>query len=253
MVATLHGVRSTIDYDGVPDNYLQCKHSPSSRRNGKAGSDVLSAFTRQQSCEKGTSKQLHHSKNVFRKALAQSQICTRCGQPGHTKKMICPAKDQLCHRCDKRGHFKKMCRSKLSVRDVETTEQQNQFLHFLGGIYVDTANAVITSPWVTPIHVNKRVVNFKIDTGADVTVISNKEYDPAKDGPLSPANKTLNGPSQEALDVHGQFTAQLQQTDTKVATMQEIYVVNGLTKPLLGRPAIMTLDLVAFVGGIQLQ
>ena len=143
-----------------------------------------------------------------------------------------------------------MCRSKLSVRDVEITEQQNQFL---GGIHVDTANAVTTSPWVTPIHVNKRVVNFKIDTGADVTVISNKEYDPAKDGPLSPANKTLNGPSQETLNVHGQFTAQLQRTDTKVTTKQEIYVVNGLAKPLLGRPAIMALNLVAFVGSIQLQ
>ena len=47
--------------------------------------------------------------------------------------------------------------------------------------------------------------------------------------------------------------SQLQQTDTKVATMQEIYVVNGLTKPLLGSPAIMALKLVAFVGGIQLQ
>ena len=199
---------------------------------------------------KGTSKQPCHPKNVFRKAPAQSQICTRCGQLAHAKKMTCPAKDQLCHRCDKRGHFKKMCRSKLSVRDVETTEQQNQFL---GGIHVDIANAVTTSPWVTPIHVNKTVVNFKIDTGADVTVISNKEYDPAKDGPLSPANKTLNGPSQETLDVHGQFTAQLQRTDTKVTTKQEIYVVNGLTKPLLGRPAIMALNLVAFVGGIQLQ
>ena len=61
------------------------------------------------------------------------------------------------------------------MRDVETTEQHNQFL---GGIHVYTANAVTISPWVTPIYVNKRVVNFKIDTGADVTVVSNKEYDP---------------------------------------------------------------------------
>ena len=65
-----------------------------------------------------------------------------------------------------------------------------------------------------------------------------QDYDPAKDGPLSPATKKLNGPSQDLLDVHGQFTAELKRTDTKVTTMQEIYVVNGLTKPLLGRPAI---------------
>ena len=73
--------------------------------------------------------------------------------------------DQLCHRY-KRGHFKKMCRSELSVRDLDTTNELNQFLE---GIH---PNAVTTSPRITPIYVNKRVVNFKIDTGADVTVIS---------------------------------------------------------------------------------
>ena len=35
--------------------------------------------------------------------------------------------------------------------------------------------------------------------------------------------------------------------------MQEIYVVNGFTKPLLRKPAITALNLVAFAGSIQLQ
>ena len=41
---------------------------------------------------KSTSKQPRHPKNVFKKAPAQSQICTRCGQLAHAKKMTCPAK-----------------------------------------------------------------------------------------------------------------------------------------------------------------
>ena len=61
-----------------------------------------------------------------------------------------------------------MCRSKISVRDVETTDEQDEFL---GGIHVDTANAVTTDPWVTSIVINERCINFKI--GADVIVISN--------------------------------------------------------------------------------
>ena len=115
----------------------------------------------------------------------------------------------------------------------------------------DSADAnTITSSWVTQININYRVVNFKIDTGADMTVISDKEYDSVKNGPLSPANK---GPSQETLVICGQFTAELQHTDTRAKAKQEIYVVKWLTKPLLGRPAITALNLVALVGGFELQ
>ena len=100
-----------------------------------------------------------------------------------------------------------MCRTEFSVRDIETTEEQSKFLR---AIHVDTADANTSSLWVTPININDGVVSFKIDTVVNVTVISNKEYYSAKCGPLSPASKTLNGLSQKALDVHGQFTAQLQ-------------------------------------------
>ena len=79
-----------------------------------------------------------------------------------------------------------MCRSKISVRDVETTDEKNEFL---GGIHVDTADAVTTDPWVASIVVNERSINFKIDTEADVPVISNQDYNLAKDGPLSLATK----------------------------------------------------------------
>ena len=200
---------------------------------------------------KHTGKQPLYPKNVIKShsAFAQAQQCTRCGQPAHAKKVTCPAKDQVCRRCNKKGHFKKMCRTKHCIRDIEEAERQDEFL---GGIHVDSADAnTATSPWVTQININDRVVNFKIDTGADVTVISDKEYDSVKDGPLSPANKALNGPSQETLEVCGQFTAELQHTATRAKAKQEIYVVKRLTKPLLGRPAITALNLVALVGGLE--
>ena len=66
--------------------------------------------------------------------------------------------------------------------------------------------------------------------------------------------KQLSGPSKETLDVCCQFTAWLQQIDIKATIMREIYVVKGLTKPLLGRPAITALHLRSFIcGSIQLQ
>jgi len=79
---------------------------------------------------------------------------------------------------------------------------------------------------------------FQIDTGADVTVISEANY-------RWSCNKQLSGPSQEALDVCGQFTG------NSVSTTQEIYVIHGLHTSLLGKPAIETLQLLTFLNGIK--
>ena len=136
---------------------------------------------------KRAGKEPRHPKNVIASHIspAQMRVCSRCGQAAHAKKMTCPAMDKECHRCNKKGHFKKMCRTKLS--GIETTEEQKEFL---GTIQVDTANSnIATSPWTAPIKANERVVNFKIDTGADVTVIPTKQYDSVKDGPLMPVKK----------------------------------------------------------------
>ena len=48
-------------------------------------------------------------------------------------------------------------------------------------------------------------IEFKIDTGADVTVISEQEYLSKQDGPLRRINRVFSGPSQQMLDARGQF------------------------------------------------
>ena len=60
---------------------------------------------------------------------------------------------------------------------------------------------------------------LKIDTGADVTVISDADYNEEAYGPLSTCNKQLSGPSREALDVCGQFQGQIQKSS--MSTTQE--------------------------------
>ena len=51
------------------------------------------------------------------------------------------------------------------------------------------------------------------------------------------------------MQVKGRFTTKIQATGKE--TEQEIYVVKDLHKPLLGRPAIEALELVARVNAIQ--
>ena len=52
-----------------------------------------------------------------------------------------------------------------------------------------------SKPWITDILLNDELFQFKVDTGADVTVIPEKSYSETRDGPLSVPDKTLSGPT----------------------------------------------------------
>jgi len=82
----------------------------------------------------------------------------------------CPAKDQTCHRCNKKGHFNKMCKTTgNAIRKVETEPKDDS----LGTIHIDTTDTDNKENyWMTSINLNKQIVNFKIDTGADVTYLT---------------------------------------------------------------------------------
>ena len=116
---------------------------------------------------------------------------------------------------------------------------------------VPTVNAG-DNPWVVTISINGSPVKFKIDTGADVTVISDTTYKAlAKKTPLKPAKKSLTGPSSQPLDVCGLFTGTLQHRSC--TSSEDIFVVNNLQMSLLGHPAIESLRLVSRVNTVADQ
>ena len=104
-----------------------------------------------------------------------------------------------------------MCRSKSSIRAVATAADTESSDEFLGVIQVDTAT--VSQDWTTTASLNESNLNFKIDTGADVTVIP--ERSEAKYGPLEKASEKLKGAGQQALDVSGKFQAKLVHNDTR--------------------------------------
>jgi len=106
-----------------------------------------------------------------------------------------------------------------------------------------------SDPWKVTVTLNSQPLEFHIDTGADVTVITEKLYKQLKCPQLQKCTKSLVGPSKEALDVQGQFKGAL--THGNSSAEQEIYVVKGLRKPLIGRPAITALELVSRINAID--
>ena len=101
-----------------------------------------------------------------------------------------------------------------------------------------------SDPWIVKIEVEGKPVQFKIDTGADVTVIPSKFIE----GPrvLQNPNRVLYGPGQYSLPVKGKFKAKLRAyvNGQEKLSQEEIYVVQGLIQALLGRQAVENLNLV---------
>ena len=127
---------------------------------------------------------------------------------------------------------------------VNTLEPQTDINSFLGMIHGSQ-----DSPWVINLLLNGQTIQFKIDTGADVTVIPDTEYSRSRDGPLSPPDRTLSGPGQHVLKVKGQFFGHLERNHK--TSQQTIYVVEDLHKALLGRPAIEALQILSFIEPLQ--
>jgi hypothetical protein len=78
-------------------------------------------------------------------------------------------------------------------------------------------------------------------------VISDNDFKGIKGQTLNKSNKTLSGPGNFKLNVLGNFQCMLQSEDK--FSVDDIYVVKGLTKPLLGR---LPVDMLSVVKSMQI-
>ena len=105
-------------------------------------------------------------------------------------------------------------------------------------------------PWTADIKVNETTILFKIDSGADVTVIPLTVYQRSNLQPtLRSTSKVLMGPCNYKMNCIGTFTTQLRHQDK--TTTEEIFVVKGLERSLLGRQAAHSLNLLNRVDALN--
>lgn len=124
--------------------------------------------------------------------------CGRCGKNQHEEDR-CPAFRSTCNKCKRKGHWEHMCLTK-TVREL--TEDIDQ-IHFLSAISKDHSNG----NWTVTLQIGDTPTDFKIDTGADASIISEetfKQLSPARE--LHPADTRLKSPGGE-LKCLGQFQA----------------------------------------------
>ena len=117
--------------------------------------------------------------------------------------------------------------------------------------FLDTIESVQDNIWEIEVTVGDTVILFKVDTGAEVTVISEDTWKSLHSTEHLQDPKTfLCGPDRTRLTVLGKITLTLTLNET--CCQQPVYVVKNITKNLLlGFPAIKALSLLSHVESID--
>ena len=138
-----------------------------------------------------------------------SRPCIRCGKARHSSPDKCPALVSVCKKCGNKGHYTSQCLSKkvaategvAADTEADSSSEDNSFL---GAVGTDK-NTV----WMAKVQLQGKPVEFKLDTGAEETVISEKVYHTLRDVKLGKSSRRLYGPAHQPLGVVGQFTGTL--------------------------------------------
>ena len=211
----------------------------SKSREGAVVDAVTKTNSKQRSC-RGRQNRSFTRPPTQQSQPTNQQVCTRCGKGVHSRNTYL-AKEAICHKCNKKGHYSAVCHTKavatVSGEPLETA-------------YLDTIERDSSShqPWICHINVNNIPTAFKIDTGAEVTAISEETFC-LLNSELNKPSKALQGPDRKPLSALGSVTVSLKHEDRH--TTQEVFIIKGLNHNLLGLPAIEALQLGAMVHSVQ--
>ena len=184
--------------------------------------------------------------NSYQKKASASQTCRYCGYARHDSPRECPARGKTCAKCGKRDHFAAVCLSKLPGRVTETSAstKQNEAMPFLGE--TETAGR---SDWRINVTIDGERCTFKADSGADVNVLSRRQYEMFKKAPpLAPADRKLQSVG-HALNIVGMFRADVSYKEMSL-NQQTFYVIDTCEN-LLSRETCSNLGILRFVDDIQ--
>ena len=176
--------------------------------------------------------------------------CHRCGAKESHPLKKCKAKDAICHLCSLKGHFQSQCRTKrVQNVDIESGSSDDEIAVMC--VTNASSHRDNKAKWRVTVKINEDALDFKIDSGADVTCLPENIYQRLKSGlgPVKKAKKKLLGADQKDLSVIGRIKETL--TVNANSVRETIYIVKELKEPLLGRPAIEALNLIARVNEVS--
>ena len=235
----------------------EVSHAHQSQMGGsKAAAVNIDAFTAQKSRKPGKGPHWHRGSQ---QQPVTGKQCKWCGKEPHPIDK-CRARDAICLNCRRRGHFKAVCRSAASshgskVHGVKATASPSsasasasatepKSKAFMGDVHLNEVNN--DSDWTAVVSVNGSPIKFKLDSGAQVTVIG-EESSCLRDVALQEADQTLHGPGNISIPTLGMVSMTLSRKDK--TCRERLYIVPGQSTPLLSRRACSELGLLSLTVG----
>lgn len=182
--------------------------------------------------------------------------CYRCGKTSHDQK-DCRFREADCHNCGKKGHIAAVCRSpkqnvaaktrpprqrrgndrkRHSTKFITTEEHDTESLslHSIGG--------GATPPIKVPLIINNNLLNMELDTGATITIMSERQFREIFPGAkMEKSNVLLKTYTGESLPVVGEVVVQVQHNQQ--SRDLALTIVGGDGPSLLGRDWLKHLKL----------
>ena len=190
--------------------------------------------------------------------------CYRCGNNSHSA-ANCGHKTSKCHSCSKIGHIAPVCRSNkrynssfnsgFRPRQVNSLQNDQYQQGVSEGDVSDedcfklftlptrgASRATLPAGFTAMLEVNGRMVDFQIDTGASLTVMTKNNFDKLFSSlPLQTSKKKLKTYTGEVVSVHGEVVVSVRAKDQEKEL--SLLVVEGTGPPLLGRDWLNLLGL----------
>ncbi|XP_063897720.1 uncharacterized protein LOC135118780 [Helicoverpa armigera] len=171
-------------------------------------------------------------------SISKNEKCSVCGYTNH-KVNQCRFKSYKCKKCNRKGHLSRMCASNSKVNYVT---EGNVDVGDDGKLAVLNIKCVKGRPMSEFVNVNGVFLEFEIDSGSAVNVISDNTYRSYfKELPLTDTDNNLFSYTGSKMKTLGFIHLNVSYTDSTHDL--KFYVVCGGGPPLLGREFLHTFNI----------
>lgn len=210
----------------------------------------------------------HHSlnKNQPRMTSKAGNTCDNCIF-SHEEKDQCPARGMECFFCKKKGHMIAKCRKRITanqgvpkdsgngkrgigkpdrkyVHDVEQatdSDESDTESVAVDNVFVGSLSSDKDS-WQTALRIGNKLVNCKVDTGAEVNIMPQRVYNQLRDKPSLSATRTILRTVAGQVNPLGVIKASIQFKQKR--SVAKFFVVDDSTQTLCGLQTSVELGLV---------
>ncbi|XP_049542458.1 uncharacterized protein LOC125955367 [Anopheles darlingi] len=178
--------------------------------------------------QRGTVFRIQKANTKIERPKKEELKCFSCGKGDHDFRK-CQYKNYVCKFCKKKGHLGKVCTAKNYSSEKKHEQKSPKISH------LRLNNVEYLPPVLQEVFVNKRSIEFEVDTGSPVNAISKALFDN-----LFPYETLKTDVKEEFLCYNGsvfralgKFVAEMKFKNH--VSKEEIFVFDGNRHPLLGR------------------